>query len=99
MEAFHGSGIAQGASRRDTASLLWRAALRVPVAHVDFRVMCMPPAHRGLPLPVGGYAHILAPLGVPVHVWTIDDPRAAERLREKGVRGIISNDPAAILRR
>jgi len=99
MDAFRGSGVAQGASRRDTAELLWRAVLRVPVAHVDFRVMCIPPAHRGLPLPVGGFAHILAPLGVPVHVWTIDDPRDAERLREKGVRGIISNDPAAIPRR
>jgi glycerophosphoryl diester phosphodiesterase len=99
MDAFEGSGIAQGASRRDTAGLLWRAVLRVPVAHVDFSVMCIPPVHRGLPLPVGGFAHILAPLGVPVHVWTIDDARDAERLREKGVRGIISNDPAAILRR
>lgn len=98
MEAFRGSGIAQGASRRDTARLLWRALLRVPVGHVDFKVMCIPPAYRGLPLPVAGFAHILSPLGVPVHVWTIDDRRKAERLRRKGVRGIISNDPAAIRR-
>ena len=96
MGAFQGSGIAQGASRRDTARLLWRALLRVPVGRVDFDVMCMPPSHRGLPLPVGGYASILAPLGVPVHCWTIDDPAKARRLREVGVRGIISNDPAAI---
>jgi glycerophosphoryl diester phosphodiesterase len=58
----------------------------------------MPPYHRGLPLPVGGYASILEPLGVPVHCWTIDDPREADRLRRLGVRGIISNDPAAIAR-
>jgi glycerophosphoryl diester phosphodiesterase len=98
MEAFSGSGIAQGASRRDTAGLLWRAALRLPVARVDFNVLCMPPKHRGLPLPVGGYARILAPLGVPVHVWTIDDPRDAERLRRRGARGIISNDPGAMIK-
>lgn len=96
MEPFAGSGIAQGASRRDTARLLWRAALRVPVRAVGFNVMCMPPAHRGLPLPVGGYARILEPLGVPVHVWTIDEPRDAERLRHIGVRGIITNDPAGM---
>lgn len=96
MDGFQGSSIAQSASRRDTAALLWRAALRVPAGHVDFKVMCIPPVYRGLPLPVGGFAHILAPLGVPVHVWTIDDPRRAARLRHKGVRGIISNDPAAI---
>lgn len=96
MDAFSGSGIAQGGSRRDTALLLWRAALRVPVRHVGFNVLCMPPRHRGLPLPVAGYVAILEPLGVPVHCWTIDDPRDAQRLRRAGVRGIISNDPAAI---
>jgi glycerophosphoryl diester phosphodiesterase len=98
MDAFKDSGIAQGASRRDTAPLLWRALLRVPVDRVDFDVLCMPPHHRGLPLPVGGYARILEPLGVPVHCWTIDDPDEARRLRDVGVRGIISNDPAAIRR-
>lgn len=97
MDAFHGSGIPQGASRRDTAMLLWRALLRVPVPRVGFNVMCMPPAHRGIPLPVAGYASILAPLGVPVHVWTIDDPLEAQRLRRRGVRGIISNDPGVML--
>jgi glycerophosphoryl diester phosphodiesterase len=99
MDAFQDSGIAQGASRRDTARLLWRAALRVPVDRVDFDVLCMPPSHRGLPLPVAGYASILAPLGVPVHCWTIDDSTEARRLRSVGVRGIISNDPAAIRHR
>lgn len=93
MDAFAGTGIAQGGSRRDTALLLWRALLRVPVRRVGFNVLCMPPYHRGLPLPVGGYASILEPLGVPVHCWTIDDPREAQRLRRRGVRGIISNDP------
>ena len=93
MDAFHGSGIAQGASRRDTARLLWRALLRVPVSRVGFDVLCMPPSHRGLPLPVAGYASILAPSGIPVHCWTIDDPGQARRLRAAGVRGIISNDP------
>jgi glycerophosphoryl diester phosphodiesterase len=93
-----GSFIAQGGSRRDTALLLWRAALRVPVRGVGFRVLCMPPSHRGLPLPVAGYVSILEPLGVPVHCWTIDDPRDAQRLRRLGVRGIISNDPAAMAR-
>ena len=99
MDAIRGSGIARGASRRDTAALLWRAVLRLPPSRVDFSVLCMPPQYRGLPLPVVGYAAILAPLGVPVHVWTIDDPADAARLQAGGVRGIISNDPSAILAR
>ena len=98
LTPFAGSGIAQGGSRRDTAGLLWRAALRVPPRRVHFNVLCMPPNHRGLPLPVGGYVSILAPLGVPVHCWTIDDPREADRLRRLGVQGIITNDPAAMAR-
>ena len=99
MEPLRGSRIPHAASRRDTVQLLWRAALRVPARHVDFSVLCMPPVHRGLPLPVGGYAGILEPLGVPVHVWTIDQADDARRLRARGVRGIISNDPAAIMGR
>lgn len=97
MDAFEGSGIAQGASRRDTAILLWRALLRIRPSRVGFSVLCTPRVYRGLPLPVAGYANILAPLGVPVHVWTVDDPREAARLQSIGVRGIISNDPAAII--
>lgn len=96
-EAFRGTGIGRGSSQRDTARLLWRALVHLRPAAVDFDVLCMPPRHRGLPLPVGGYAAILEPLGVPVHVWTVDDPAEARALRRKGVRGIISNDPAVML--
>jgi len=96
MGAFTGSGIAQGASRRDTGKLMWRALTRVAPSRVDFDVMCIPAVYHGLPLPVRGYATILAPLGVPVHVWTVDDARQAGRLRRAGVRGIISNDPAVM---
>jgi len=98
MDAFRGSDIATGSSRRDTARLLLPALFRIDVGPVGFDVMCMPPSHRGFPLPVGGYAKILASSGVPVHVWTVDDPRQAQRLWSKGVRGIISNDPGAIIR-
>jgi glycerophosphoryl diester phosphodiesterase len=32
-------------------------------------------------------------LGAAVYVWTVDDPRVAERLVEAGADGIITNDP------
>lgn len=96
MEPFRGTAIHTGSSRRDTARLLWNALTGIPPARVDFEVMCMPPVFRGIPLPVGGYVRILEPSGVPVHVWTVDDPRQAKALRAKGVRGIISNDPRMI---
>jgi glycerophosphoryl diester phosphodiesterase len=32
-------------------------------------------------------------LGAAVYVWTVDDPRLAERLARDGADGIITNDP------
>jgi glycerophosphoryl diester phosphodiesterase len=78
--------------------LLHNAILGLPPGRVNFNVMCMPPHYRGQSLPVGGYAKVLRARGVPVHVWTIDDPLQAQRLWRKGVCGIITNDPATILR-
>jgi glycerophosphoryl diester phosphodiesterase len=48
-------------------------------------------------LPVGAMARALGRVGVLVHVWTVDDRRIAGELWRVGVRGIISNDPAAII--
>ncbi len=96
LEAFRGSGISLGSSQRDIRRLLPRALLRLSVDQPAFDVMCTPTRYRGLPLPVGGFASILYASGVPVHVWTVDDPRQAQRLWDQGVRGIITNDPAAI---
>jgi glycerophosphoryl diester phosphodiesterase len=31
--------------------------------------------------------------GGEVYVWTVDDPRRIERLRELGVHAVITNDP------
>lgn len=98
MIPFRDSGIATGSSRRDTASLLPRALFGLPAPEVGFDVMCMPPSHRGIPLPVGGYVKSLAARNIPVHIWTVDQPDEALRLWRKGVTGIISNDPAVILR-
>ena len=97
LEAFSGSGIATGSSYRDTLRLLARAIVRVPPARVSFDAMCMPPEYRGIPLPVGGYARILSASGIPVHVWTVDEPAEARRLWRKGVCGMITNDPATLL--
>jgi glycerophosphoryl diester phosphodiesterase len=65
---------------------------------VPYRVVCIPTSYSGLPLPVGRFARILERLGVPVHVWTVNDPAEAERLLALGVRGIISDDPGVMLR-
>lgn len=98
LQAFTGSAIATSASRRDISGLLLRAVFRQSPRRVPFDALCMPPDQRGIPLPVEGYARILAPLGVPVHIWTVDDPAEARALWARGVRGIITNDPATMVR-
>jgi glycerophosphoryl diester phosphodiesterase len=97
LTPFAGSRIAVGSSRNDVARLLACAVTRFPVRAVPYRVVCIPTSYSGLPLPVTRFARMLEPLGVPVHVWTVDDPAEAERLWACGVRGIISDDPGTML--
>jgi len=78
---------------RDLARLLPAAALRGAPRAVPFQTVTMPPSYYGIPLPVGGYVRAT---NVPVHVWTVNDPRVARRLWNAGVCGIITDDPAAL---
>jgi glycerophosphoryl diester phosphodiesterase len=64
---------------------------------VAYRAVCVPLAYRGLPLPVTRFASALRPLGVPVHVWTVNDVRVAMALWRAGIAGIITDDPGAML--
>jgi glycerophosphoryl diester phosphodiesterase len=99
LDLFEGSGISLGATNAQMRALLWHGYLRrtPPRARVPFQMISAPTTHGRIPLPIGGWAKILEPLGVPVHVWTVDDPDHARRLWAKGVRGILTNDPATML--
>ncbi|HEY0778364.1 MAG TPA: glycerophosphodiester phosphodiesterase family protein, partial [Gemmatirosa sp.] len=93
---FRGTSYATGAAQGDVARLL-RAALTGRRVDPPYRAASVPPTYRGLPLPIGRFARLLAPAGVPVHVWTVDDARTAIRLWDTGVSGIVSNDPGTVL--
>jgi len=69
-------------------------ARRTPLT---FQAMCIPRFFRGLPLPVTGFARLMAGNGGPVHVWTVNDRAEARALWSAGVAGIISDDPAAMI--
>jgi len=97
LDPFVGSAIPRASSMSEVRSLYWRALLRLAVADVPFRCVSIPRWFKQLPLPLGGYATILRPHGVPVHVWTVDDPGRARRLWRAGLSGIITNDPAVLL--
>lgn len=94
---FAGSAVAVGASRRDLVRLLPRALAGQAPPYLPFAFMAIPTTYAGLPLPVAGFVRATAPHRAPVHCWTINDPREAERLWQAGVTAIITDDPALIL--
>ena len=51
-----------------------------------------------IPAPLGPLVRAARPAGVPLHVWTVNDAPTAHALWQLGARGIISDDPAVILR-
>jgi glycerophosphoryl diester phosphodiesterase len=60
-------------------------------------MLSIPPRYKGLPLPLDAMARSVASAGVDVYIWTVNDPREAVRLWEKGIQGILSDDPATIM--
>ena len=95
---FRGSAIAIGSARGDVARLLATTLARQRPRAVAYRAVCVPLSHYGLPLPVARFASALLPLGVPVHVWTVNDVRVATALWREGIAGIITDDPGTMLR-
>jgi glycerophosphoryl diester phosphodiesterase len=87
-------GFATTASPGELQRMLLRAALRRGPAPQTFDAIALPPTYYSMPLPIGGYVRAS---GVPVYVWTINDPAHAVRLWNAGVRGIITDDPAAMV--
>ena len=79
------------------ARLYLPALLGASPPDIAFDSMCIPRFHRGLPIPVRQYARVMRERGRTVHVWTVNEPRIARRLWDRGVSGIITDDPAAIL--
>ncbi|HEX7122625.1 MAG TPA: glycerophosphodiester phosphodiesterase [Gemmatimonadaceae bacterium] len=97
MHPFRGGPIPIGATRRDTMRHLAPAVLGIPIRHPRYQAMSIPRWYRGWPVPVGRFARALRGAGVPVHVWTVDDPTEARSLWSAGICGILTNDPARIL--
>lgn len=93
---FRGSAYATGAARGDVARLL-AASLTGARVRPAYQLASVPRSYNGLPLPVARFARALRPAGVPVSVWTVDDPVEARTLWRAGVSGMVSNDPEALL--
>jgi glycerophosphoryl diester phosphodiesterase len=98
LAVFVDSRIAVGASRADVTRLMKEVLVYRHVTPFAFSALCVPLEYYGLPLPIRRFARLAPAQNCIVHVWTINDPRIATTLWLEGVSGIISDDPAAMLR-
>jgi glycerophosphoryl diester phosphodiesterase len=96
LDAFRREPFLVGASARDILRL-WLAPLR-GVPELRCVAYSVPWRHRGVLLvPTKRFVANAHALGASVHVWTVDDPARARRLWERGVSGIVTNDPGRLI--
>lgn len=87
----------QRGSSRPEITRLWAGSLvGLPPRHVNYRLLSVPDRHHGLPIATRRFFAAARQLGVPVHVWTVNDPARAAQLWAAGASGIITDDPGAM---
>lgn len=75
----------------------FKFALRSPRA-VPFQAFFVPVTWRGMPVPTRRFVRRARSLGVPVHVWTVNDAEVAAALWKRGCAGMIGNYPERLLK-
>lgn len=97
VEPFRGGALATGASFRDAVQLLQRIWRRRLTTRLPYEALCLPRWYYGVRLPLLRLARLASTVGAVTHVWTVNDPRIAEGLWQRGVNGIITDDPGVMM--
>ena len=97
MAAFYGGPYATCAALRDAATLLPAILTRRRTPRPPFDVLSITPRYDGWPIPVIALARAASRLGIPTHVWTINDARQADRYWRAGITGVLSDDVPMLL--
>ena len=98
IREFMDTKIPVGASRGDVLRVMTEVLLGFPLTPFAFRALCVPLSHRGIRVPIRRLARVAPSQNCVVHVWTINGPTIASKLWLEGVQGIVTDDPATILR-
>jgi glycerophosphoryl diester phosphodiesterase len=98
LSPFTDSAIPVGASRSDVTRLMAEILLRRALTPFAYKALCVPLHYNGIPLPVRRFARVAPEQDCVVHVWTVNDTRVATDLWLAGITGIISDNPAAMVR-
>ncbi len=67
-------------------------------ATLPFAIMSLPRFFHGIPVPLASLTRAAARAGAPMHVWVVNDVPSARRLWAQGIHGVLSDDPAPILK-
>lgn len=87
-----------GASRPDAMRLLRRACLGLAPRALPYQVLSIPWRVGVLRVPMSRMCRIARRAQVPTHAWTVNAGNLAMRLWRAGVSGIVTDDPAEMLR-
>jgi glycerophosphoryl diester phosphodiesterase len=98
VRAALGPGLATSMSPAELRRLRLAAWGLLPRAAVPGSAVCVqvPPDHRHVPLAEPRLIGLAHDLGLPVHVWTINQAGDMHRLLDLGVDGIVSDDVVAL---
>ncbi len=88
-----GADVVSGAAREEIRRFLYRSWVWAAPRHTAFQAFQVPEVAGNTRVVSRRFVHAARRAGVPVAVWTVDDPADMERLLEWGVRGLISDRP------
>ena len=98
VERCYRSGLRTCASMRDATMLIPIAPTGRKPSKPRYDVLSITPRFHGFPVPVVRMAAAARKVGIATQVWTVNEPDAARALWRGGVAGIVTDDPAAMLR-
>jgi glycerophosphoryl diester phosphodiesterase len=98
VRRFHRTGLPTCASVVEAARLIPMALAGITPAKPSYDVLSITPRFHGSPIPVLRMTAVAKRAGIATQVWTVNDPRYARSLWLGGVAGIVTDDPAALLR-
>lgn len=98
VERFYRSGLRTCASMPDASLMIPFALAGLTPPKPSYDILSVTPVYYGMPIPVARMARAALKLGVPTHVWTVNDVASAKSYWGAGVAGIVTDDPAAMHR-
>jgi glycerophosphoryl diester phosphodiesterase len=98
MAHFYRSGLRTCASMRDASRMIPAALAGRTPAKGKYDVLSITPNFHGVPIPVLSMAAAARKAGIATQVWTVNDPAKAQALWKGGVAGLVTDDPAALIR-